>query len=82
MCIPTDYEQKWRGKWGNTWSVKGDGDQALAAEPGFRGQTPGGVKAAAISLLHVANDGIGVGFNPRKSLVTLPPGKRERGWRR
>ena len=33
--------------------VDGDGDQALAAEPGFRRVAPGGVNASLIDLLHL-----------------------------
>jgi hypothetical protein len=38
--------------------VDGHGDRALAAEPGFRGEAPGGAGAAVIGWFCVSDGGI------------------------
>ena len=43
-----------RGKWGNSFMVDGDHDQALAAEPGFSGPAPSAAQVAVTGVIHGA----------------------------
>ena len=57
---------------GQHFPVYGDGDQALAAEPDFRGAAPCGVDAAAILLPHLLQCGIRAASDPLESGVSSP----------
>jgi len=52
-----------------------DGDQSLAAEPGFRGEAPGGADGAAIGGLVFFEYASGVGGYPLESFVPVTLGE-------
>lgn len=52
-----------------------DGDQALAAEPGFRGEAPGGADGAAIGGLVFSKYASGAGGDPLESFVPVTHGE-------
>lgn len=52
--------------------VEGDGDQALAAEPGFRREPPGGGDTALIDRLQLVDPVDGVDADPLKNGPPLP----------
>ena len=59
--------------------VEGDGDQALAAEPGFRSVPPGGKDAAVIDRLPLTDPVDGVDPYPLKNSQPRPLGEAHVG---